>query len=217
MSPAGRGYAIMTTRPHQVLLLFLSFALGACASTEIEESWVDPSLQALPPFRKVFVAYLGADASVQRVAEDALAAQLHAPEVACCYALFPDARGLDPAGVKARLREQGFDAAVVMRLAAVEKEVSWSSPSSYPTYSSSFSSFGSCWSYAHDPGTLRTDEIVHVETNLYSLIEDKLLYAARSETFNPGSTAELVEGIAASVADDLDEKGFPRSSRAQPR
>jgi len=51
---------------------------------------------------------------------------------------------------------------------------------------------------------------VNVETNLYSLTEDKLLYAARSETFNPNSTAKMVDEIAAAIADDLESKGVLR-------
>jgi hypothetical protein len=196
----------MTTRLLQGFLLAAGFALAGCASTALSESWIDPSVETLPGFRKVFVVYRGADASVQRVAEDALAAHIRAPEVVRCYSLFPDASALGPEEIKSRLRAQGFDAAVVMRVAGVEQEVSWT-PSAYPSHSRSF---GSYWGGGYDPGTMRTDEIVHVETNLYALLEDKLLYAARSETFNPGSTAKLVDEIAAEVADDLEERGVLR-------
>lgn len=197
----------MTDRRLHGLFLAASFVLGGCASTELSEAWIDPSVKALPGFTKVFVAYRGADASVQRVAEDALAAHIRAPEVVRCYTLFPDARALAPDQIKARLRKQGFDAAVVMRVAGVEQEVSWT-PADYPA---THRSFGGYWGVAYDPGTMRTDEIVHIETNLYSLLEDKLLYAALSETFNPPSTASMVDEIAAEVADDLEEKGVLRS------
>ena len=190
-------------------LLAAALALAGCASTELSESWLDPSVKTLPGFQKVFVAYLGADESVQRVAEDAMAEHVRAPEVGKCYALFPDARTFEADAIQARLKDEGFDAAIVMRVAGVQQEVSWT-PSAYPAY---YRSFGGYWAY--DPGTMRTDEIVHVETNLYSLADDKLLYAARSETFNPSSTAKLVDEIAAKVADDLEEKGVLRPAAAR--
>ena len=186
--------------------LATALLLAGCSSTGLDESWIDPSVQSMSGFRKVFVVYRGSDASVQRTAEDAMAAHIHGTEVARCYEVFPDAPGMDPMLVKSRLLEQGFDAAVVMRVSGVRQEVSWV-PSSYPV---GYRSFGGYWG---EPATVRTDEIVHVETNVYSLAEDKLLYAARSETFNPSSTVSLVDEIAAEIADDLEEKGVLRPER----
>ncbi len=65
------------------------------AFPELSESWIDPSVATLPEFKKVFVAYRGTDASVQRVAEDALATHIR-PEVVRCYSLVPDAHALAP-------------------------------------------------------------------------------------------------------------------------
>jgi hypothetical protein len=195
----------------QVWVLAAALALAGCSSTGIEESWMDPAAKTLPASRKVFVAYLGAEPSVQRVAEDAMAAHIHAPEVVRCYTLFPDARDLQPAEVTKRLRDQGFDAAVLMRLMGVEQEVSWT-PSAYPAY---YRSFGGYWGWGApmDTGTLHTDRIVHVETNVYALAEDKLVYAARSEEFDPDSTQELVDDIAEDIAKDLESKGVLRAKR----
>lgn len=201
----------MILRIPPALLLAAIPALAGCSSTQLAEAWIDPDFKAVPEARKVFVAYLGEDPSVQRVAEDAMAAHVPAAEVGRCYQLFPDSREHDPARIKAALREQGYEVAVVMRVARVEQEVSWSG-STYPVH---YRTFGSYWAY--DSGTMRTDEIVHVETNLYSLTEDKLLYAARSETFNPSSTEGLVDDIAEAVADDLDSRGILRPAPAARR
>ncbi|HEX6885207.1 MAG TPA: hypothetical protein VF530_17670 [Planctomycetota bacterium] len=186
-------------------------ALASCSSTQLAEAWLDPDLKEMPQAQKVFVAYLGEDPSVQRVAEDAMAAHVPAAEVGRCYQLFPDSREHDPQKIKGKLREMGYELAVVMRVARVEEEVSWTG-STYPVH---YRTFGSYWAY--DSGTMRTDEIVHVETNLYSLTEDKLLYAARSETYNPSSAAHLVDDIAEAVGDDLDSKGILRPARSARR
>jgi hypothetical protein len=87
---------------------------------------------------------------------------------------------------------------VLLRLMGVEERVSWT-----PT---GYHSFGGYW--AAPMSTL--EHIVHVETNVYALAEDKLVYAARSEEFDPDSTQELVDDIAADIADDLRAKGVLR-------
>src|SRR5688572_9827341 len=114
-----------------VVLVAAASLLAGCSSPGLAESWIDPSVQSLSGYDKVFVAYLGTDAAVQRVAEDAMAEHIHAAAVVRCYSLFPDTRELDAEKVKSKLREQGFDAAVVMRAAGVEQRVS-ESPGSYP-------------------------------------------------------------------------------------
>lgn len=201
----------MPSPARALTLLFLALCplLGSgCASTGVAESWVDPTLTELPRFHKVFVAYLGADPSAQRHAEDALAKRMEDREVVKSYVLFPDMRELDPATMKSQLRAAGCDGAVVLRLARVEQELSFS-PGTYPAH---YRTFGGYWASAYPSSMdVRTDEIVHVETNVYALADDKLIYAARSETFNPASTEQLVEEIAEALVDDLESKGlWPR-------
>jgi hypothetical protein len=188
------------------LALLCALTLGACASTGIAESWVDPGTEQLPRFQKVFVAFMISDASAQRLAEDAIAKHLEAPEVLKSYVLYPDARGLDPVRVKEALRAQGCDGAVMMRLSRVEQQIS--TTSTHPGY---YGSFGGYWGHGYGSSIeVQTDEIVHMETNLYSLAEDKLLYSARSETFNPSSTEDLVDEIAEAIAKDLEKRGLKR-------
>ena len=202
--------------------LLALLALASCASTDVEESWVSPSLESMPPFEKVFVAYLGADAATERKAEDALAARLSRSQVVKCYEIFPDATGamgavggaddkherMDAERVKNELRLRGCDGAVVLRLARVEQQVSMT-PGSYPA---AYHSFGGYWGYGYGYSSVdvRTNDIVHVETNVYSLKDDQLLYAARSETFEPSSVSDLIEEVANAVAEDLKEKGITR-------
>jgi hypothetical protein len=188
----------------------IALLLTSCATTGLAESWVEPSLTELPRFEKVFVAYLGVDPASQRKAEDALARNFEQAVVVKSYELFPDARELDAARMKEAVRAAGCDGAVVMRLARIEQEVSFT-PGAYPAH---YRSFGGYWGYAHAyPPEVYTDEIVHVETNVYSIATDELLYAARSETFNPSSSERLIEEIVAAITDDLEEKGFAPRAR----
>ena len=64
------------------------------------------------------------------------------------------------------------------------------------------------WGAAYDPGYLRTDKIVRVETNIYSLAEDKLIWSGVSETFDPSSTGSMVDQIATAAAAELRSRGL---------
>lgn len=186
----------------RIPVLVGALAFASCASTELKESWVDPSVKTMPQFHKVFVAYMSADAAVQRTAEDAIVKRLHATEKATCYSLFPDARAVNAEKVRSQLRDAGFDGAVIMRVADVEKSVSYVS-NDYPA---SYRTFGGYWGTYPNSMTAVTDEAVLVETQLYSLADGKLLYAARSRTFNPASTTQLVDEIAEAIVSDLRDK-----------
>ena len=191
----------------RALALLVAPALAGCATTGIADSWVDPALKSVPHFQKIFVAYLGSDAAAQRVAEDRLSQHLHASAVVKCYELFPEAKDLDPAAIRDQLRANGCDAAAILHLTRVEQEYSYSSGA----YASNFGTFGRGWGWAYStPVDVRTDEIVHVVTNVYTLGDDKLIYSARSETFNPRSTAGMIADIASAIRDDLEEKGLLR-------
>jgi hypothetical protein len=61
---------------------------------------------------------------------------------------------------------------------------------------------------AWDPGYMRTDTIVRIETNIYSVKDGKLLWSGLSESFNPTGPAELVQGIVAAVVSDLKKQGM---------
>lgn len=67
---------------------------------------------------------------------------------------------------------------------------------------------GLCLSHGLHPGHVRTDTIVRVETLIYTVAGDKLIYAAHSRTFNPTDTAEAMKEIAESVAKDLKKRGL---------
>lgn len=74
-----------------------------------------------------------------------------------------------------------------------------------PTYGPTF---WGCYGYArpiaHDPGHYRADTVVTVETSIYSLSEDRLLWVATSETMNPKSVDSLVADGAKAVRQELE-------------
>ena len=90
--------------------------------------------------------------------------------------------------------QAGIVGVVVLRAAGAKKEVSYSPAYwSAPYYGSFWGGgyYGYGWNSVYDPGYLRTDTIVRVETLVYDLKADKLLWAGMSESTNPSAVQPL--------------------------
>jgi hypothetical protein len=57
-------------------------------------------------------------------------------------------------------------------------------------------------------GEIRTDTIVVVETLVYSLTQNKLVWGGQSKTRNPASVDRLIENAARQVANELERQGL---------
>lgn len=182
----------MNALMHRYTLLLFAALLAAlivagCASTQIVSAWKDPQLGRVP-FRKVLVVFQHSNPAMRRTLEDEMARDI--PGAQAAYTLFSDNEVADLERVKTRVRAEGFDSAVIMRVVSVDREVSYRPGRVYAApafYSDFWGYWGHGWRAVHDPGYLRSDRVVTIATNVYSVTDDKLVWASQSETFNPGS------------------------------
>ena len=188
--------------------LFLTLGALACASggAQITDSWLDPSVTSVS-FDKVLVIAVTPNESVRRAAEDAMVRSAQRGNAVASYTLLTSEQLGNNATVRSAIQQNNFDGAVTMRLVGKEQQTTWV-PGSYPTPYYSFYGYHT-YSYpmAYDPGYLRTDDIVKIETNVYSIEDDKLIWTGLSESFNPDNVTSLVSGIAEAIAQDMRDKG----------
>ena len=169
---------------------------AACAArpTRVTTTWVDPNPPA-PDFRKIVAIFIGGDSTLRRSIEDRLAQRI--PNVVASYTLVPDNRLTDPDRVRADLMNAGFDGAVVVTLLSVES--AGRAPSATPSED--------LWEYlrrtprsALTPGR---ETVITMVSRIYSVNEGRLLWAGRSESFNPLSIRELVNMLVDSAASEI--------------
>jgi hypothetical protein len=172
----------------------LAFAL-ACASTHLTSTWRDPGVGAVQ-FRKVAGLALSQDATLRRVAEDAFVKSVGPRYAVAAYALIPDDEIRDKDKVRARLEAAGVDGAALFRLVGVDERKTWVPPTSYGGFGAYY---GWAAPMAYQPGYLATDRVVQVETTLYSVAQARLVWAARSETLNPKTAQETIDGVVSAV------------------
>jgi len=183
------------------LVLVSMLCTGACSrATHLAATWHDPAA-ANTKFNRLVTVFVSNDESTRRSIEERLASKFtHATP---SYRVLPSMEGIDAATVRAKLREAGYDGALIMRVIDVSERTSYVSGQYWgPSYG--FGAYwNSAWAYPYDPGYVVTDHIVTVETEIYALAEDRLAFAARSETLNKSSFNSLIDSIMRHIDEQL--------------
>jgi hypothetical protein len=174
------------------LVVFLG-VLAGCSSTWISSTWKSPTISTLTFERVVVIAHAKGEAA-RRSMEDQLVSRLSVPAVAS-YTLSPKPPVEDE--LHELVLKGKFNGAIVMRVVAVDKEADWVPGTWIGPY---WGSFG--WGM-YDPGYYEIDTWVRVETNMYTLPDEQLVWAASSSTANPRSTKQLVNETIDKVAKEL--------------
>ena len=199
------------------LVLAVAATATACASTSFHSTWKNPAAEP-GNFRgqKVAALVMSADPAVRFGAEDALARELTARGVVGipAYSLIPKELTQDKDKAKAFLEKAEVKGVVAMRVVGKDKEIT-QSPGGYwggPTYATFWGAgggyYGWGWGGVYSPGYITTDTIVIVETLVYSLDQDKLVWAGQSETTNPEKVGPFIKELVAKAAAEMKKQGL---------
>ena len=119
----------------------------------------------------------------------------------------------DEAKARAAAERAGVVGVVVLRPVSVDKEISSRPSYSGPMYGGFWGGYyGHGWGSAWSAAEIRTDTIIIVETLVYSLTQNKLVWAGQSKTTNPANLNRLIENTAKQVADELARQGLTTKS-----
>jgi hypothetical protein len=195
------------------LPLMFVLASGCWRRTELTATWREPGASTLH-FNRTVTVFATTDESMRRSVEDQLVMKF--PNATPSYRVVPHAADVDKGTVLQNMRDAGFDGAVVMRVTDVKEKVTYY-PGSYWGPGYGFAGYwGSSWAYPYDPGYVSTSQIVSVETNIYSLKDDKLVYAAKSETTDPKNVGKLIRSVMRHIDEDLRKARMIASSPRAP-
>ena len=164
-------------------------------------------------------AIVSKEEGVRYGAEDALAREITARGAVgiAAYSLIPKELTQDKEKAKEFLAKAGVAGVVVMRAVGKEQEISSARRVLGRAYYATFwggGYYGYGWGGVYSPGYVRTDTIMHVEILVYSLEQDKLVWAARSETTNPAKVGPFIKELTAKAA-GRDEEAGPDPGRAR--
>ena len=210
-------------RSKRVLAVLLAIVAAACATgSNFTSSWTAPDAQPLRfAGKKVAALVISKDESVRRGAEDELSYQLtkRGAKGIPSYALVPTDAAQDREKAKAAFEKAGIAGVVSMRVVGKNQELNyqpgsaWANPWGSAYYGSFWGGAGggyyACgWGGVYDPGYLRTDTIVTIETLVYSLEQDKLVWAGMSQTSNPERADDMIRAQVEKAVQELRKRGL---------
>ena len=190
--------------------------LVSCTSTKIVSSWKDPGTTISgDQIDKILFIALVKDESFRRVVEDKLVALSHGKGLAS-YSIVTgnNLSKTDQASITQRLKADGVDLIVIMRLVDVKEETRYvpgSSMSGYggmPGYGGYWGGYGYAAPMYYTPGYYTTDKKYLVETNVYSVEQDKLVWSGTTSSMNPSKIETTTAEIVDAVIEKMKEEGF---------
>jgi hypothetical protein len=183
----------------------LCILAAGCSSTSIVNSWKAPGATYTPEqYKKVMVVVLAKDELARKDAENLIAADFKALNVS--YPVFTTKQlGEDTLKVKNMLKEQGYDALLVMRLITTKAKNTFVQGGVNPAYQENYIFYAPEY---YKAGAYATDVEYIVSSNFYSLKDEKLLWSGVSASGNPKKLDNLVKDVAKEVVNKMREDKF---------
>ena len=184
-----------------LISVFTMVALCACSTTSFTSTWKDPEVRAGALRGKTVAAiFVSKDISLRRSAEVYIANDLtnRGAKGITAYTLLADNHG-DGDAARAALKDAGVDAALIMRITGKDQKVTYTPGTTTPYYRGFGPYFTYGYSTIHTAGAVSTDTVVSVETLIYRLSDDKLMWASTSRTTNPDNLSTLIDETADAI------------------
>lgn len=204
-----------------LILVITIVSLSGCGSnTSIVNSWRDPKVTvAQEQFKKVLVVALVKDEASRRVAENRIAAGNAIFKTSYQY-LNETTKELTKEQKLKILQDENFDGVITMRLVSKEKETTYV-PGTYTgmyyggfdgvytgMYGYGFGNWYGMYSPTfYDPGYYQETTSYMVETNVFSLKENKLIWTGTTQSQYVTDLGQTVDAIMLAVVKEMRKDG----------
>ena len=199
--------------------LSLVVALGvssiASAGPKFTSTWKAPEAAGVTFMgKKVAALIINPDENLRVSGEEALVRELAAiglTQGVASYRIVPKEELRDPEKAKGWYERSGVEGVVAMRLVSAGTRTTWT-PSVWtsPYYSSFWGYYGYGWGSVYDPGYTWTDTVVVIETLVFSVPQNKLLWAGVTESTNPKDAGKLIKEVVTGTVKEMTKQGLVR-------
>lgn len=204
-----------------ILVTCAASLLLSCANTKITQSWVEPNhtkqygdilmigIAESEQNRRAYESYFVEEFNVRSI--DAVAS----------YKVIKSNEKIEKATILKAIKGLGIDAVIVTHMVAVDEETIYRPGAGnagfggygYGVHGGGYGRglhgyYPHVNTYVHSPGYYTTHETYTLETNLYDVRTEELIWSARSRTFSPESVDEVIVDLTKLLINDLEEKNL---------
>jgi hypothetical protein len=197
--------------------IVLASCLAAMAAVTLSSAqdftsvWRSPSAAKVSfAGKKIAALLITQDDSLRMSGEEALVRELSARgmQAVATYRMAPKEELQSAERARGWFERANVDGVVALRPISSDKRISyndslWLSPS----YNTFWGYYGYGWSSAVVIGGVDRDTVVTVESLIYSMAEDRLLWAGVSETRNPKTLQKFIENLVKESVKELQRQG----------
>ena len=191
----------------------LSVSAVASAGPKFTSTWKAPEAAGISfAGKKVAALIISKDENLRISGEEALVRELAAigvPGGVASYRIVPREELKDPAKARVWYERSGAEGVVAMRLVSADVRRTWT-PSTWttPYYSTLWGYYGYGWGSVYDPGYLREDMVAVIETLVFSVPQNKLLWAGVTESTNPKGAGKIIKDVVAATIKEMKKQGL---------
>ena len=201
--------AILTMKSFLGIFALAAFLLAGCSQTKVTSVWVDPEYQG-EGIDNVFVVGVSKDGGLRRIFEDEFITlfKQRGLNATSSYRVISDEELRDEKKLDDKVKASGSDTILMTRLIDIRKDTQYIPPDYvYAPPSYYYGGWHGYYNRAYmvSPGYTVEYETAVLETNVYDLKTDKLIWSARSDAPTDGKMGKHIKDFAQSIINQLAE------------
>jgi hypothetical protein len=192
-----------------LVIIIIVFSCGS--STQLSDVYVDDSFTG-KDFKKMLVLGLSTDEWKRKVYENEFRSELmsYNVEVLTAWQELPKGEQLNRETFEKYFSDKNIDAVLVVIEGGESTDKTLYSAGSGNVYVGVgfYGFYASTASYYFNSDYLAEEKVVHMRTNLYETKDAKLIWSAKSQSFEPKNTGDVVKAVSKNVVGELYRQGY---------
>jgi len=191
----------------RVSMVFVLLVVS-CGSTRLGGVWELEGYDG-PPFERVMIVALASTPELRAQYENGFVDRLANDRILALASvnMVPDVEDITRETVGAWVDEYALDGVIVTRLMNVERETEYIPP----TYS--LGGWYGAWAVPTSPGTVIETLKISLETSLFDVKTEQLVYSAVSRSYNPNDSRKMIHSVIELLVTDVMERGYLKTKR----
>lgn len=194
----------MKAFPFKTSCFILIFFIISCSGTKLTPKQVNENFIG-KPVSNILVIGIGHNPEKRIFFENKFVAQLKAAGVeavssAKVIPMPPDLK-LEKKDIIDAVKKFQNDAVIVTHVKSIDDKFTYTQGS--PTLTSFYSYYGGAYGYVSSPGYTSADKVVRLETRLFDVKTEQLMWNVESKTWNIDSEKDIINDVIKTVIEDL--------------